>query len=297
MDLPLLGITAATLSGIAFALYQIMIKRLQREMPAEQAERAGTFDAFAIPRLLGFLLPFWLALGLAAWQTEWLSFNITAEALRWPLAWAVCTVLSTTVLVWLLGRFSLAEVAGYKKALITLGAVLVDIWLFGLGFPLLTLAAIALLLSGALGLSKARNRLPTRLEWGVIGVWCTVLVVQISLYKYGLQQQPQVLAHTVIAQTFAASLYALLWLVPHIKNLKLPPLRLIVPLWLAVLAGTMLEGFAYAGLPLALVLVVTMLPAALMAGHDLWRGDLPTSGRTWVALAALAAGFFVLVLT
>lgn len=285
------GVVAALGSGVAFALYQMVMKQLHALQPAPP----GWAGMLAIPRWLGLLFPLWLAATVASWQSGALEFNLGWQALRWPLAWAACTVATTTGLVWLLKSFSLAEVAGYKKALITLGALVADMTLFGFHFPFFTLLAIALLLSGALGLSNARNRLPTPTEWAVIGVWCAVLVLQITLYKYGQQQQPHLLAHTVLAQTFATGLYALLWLIPTVRHLPLPPRHWILALWAAFLAGTILEGFAYAGLPLALVLVVTMLPAALLAGHDLWRGDLPRRPATWAALASLAAGFWLLV--
>ena len=284
------GLLAALASGVAFALYQITIKRLHGAV--------GTLHPLAIPAWLGLLAPFWLAVFMAT-QGEG-AYVLTPEALRWPLAWAACSMLSTTGLVWLLRSFSLSEVAGYKKALITLGALGMDIALFGLHFPLFTLLAIALLLGGALGLSSARNRIPSKAEWLVIALWCAVLVVQITLYKYGQRLQPSVLAHTVLAQLFVTVGYALLWLLPAIRRQAtggmVPPLRLIAALWACMLAGTLLEGFAYAGLPLALVLVVTMLPAALMAAHDLWRGDLPRTPKAWLALGALAAGFMALML-
>ncbi|MCA3244255.1 MAG: hypothetical protein INF43_02985 [Alphaproteobacteria bacterium] len=289
--LPLLGVLAALGSGVAFALYQMVVKQLHVLQPAAP----GLAGMLAIPRWLGLLFPVWLAALLACWQTGALEFNLTPHALRWPLAWAACTVATTTGLVWLLKSFSLAEVAGYKKALITLGALLADVALFGFHFPLFTLLAIALLLGGAVGLSQARNRLPSVTEWAVIGVWCAVLVLQITLYKYGQQQQPQVLAHTLLAQTFATAFYAGLWAWAPVRQQPLPPRPWVLALWAAFLAGTVLEGFAYAGLPLALVLVVTMLPAALLAAHDLWRGDLPRQPRTWLALASLALGFLLLV--
>jgi len=291
MEFSVTVVGAALASGIAFAAYQMAMKHLQAVQPTPP----GLAGFLAIPRLLGLLWPIWLAAWLGCWHSGVLAFNLQPYALMWPLAWAACTVATTTGLVWLLGRFSLAEVAGYKKAFITLGAMGADMLLFGLHFPLFTLLAMVCLLAGAMGLSQARQRWPQPLEWGVIACWCGVLVLQISLYKYGQQQQPTVLAHTVVAQTLATGFYALLWLLPAVRTLAPPPLRGVVVLWAAFLAGTLLEGFAYAGLPLALVLVITMLPAALLAGHDLWRGDLPQRPRTWVALALLAAGFGVVV--
>lgn len=292
MDFQTTGLLAALFcaigSGVAFAFYQISIKRMQAASPSP-------LPFLAIPRLLGLLFPLWLGVLAVAHLGQLLSFNTSFEALRWPLLWAACTIATTTGLVWLLRTFSLSEVAGYKKALITLGAASMDVLVFGVHFPLLTLLAIGLLLGGALGLSSARNRLPTRTEWAVIGLWCAALVGQISLYKYGQQQQTAVMAHSILAQTFATGGYALLWLIPAVRATPLPHLRLLWPLLACVLAGTVLEGFAYAGLPLALVLVVTMLPAALMATHDMWRGDLPRTRTTWLALGLLVGGFLVLI--
>ncbi len=282
------GICAALASGLAFAALQILFKRAH-------ASHKKPPHPLALPSWLGFLWPVWMAIGLATTQTGALTYTLTPAALVFPAAWALCTVTTTTGLVWLLRRFSLSEVAGYKKALITLGALAADVSLFHTYFPLTTLAAIGLLLGGALGLSNQRGRYPTRHEWAIIGLWCAVLTVQIALYKHGQTLQPSVMAHTVVAQTMATGAYACLWAWPAVRQQAWPSLTVIIPIWGCVLAGNVLEGFAYAGLPLALVLVVTMVPAACMAAHDLYRGDLPHHKGTWAALAALLAGFVVLM--
>jgi hypothetical protein len=281
------GITAALASGLAFAGLQILFKR-------EQARRLTSPHPLVLPSWLGFLCPIWLAIMLANHQTHNLTLNLAPQALVFPALWAICTVTTTTGLVWLLRHFSLSEVAGYKKALITLGALVADVSLFHTHFPLTTLAAIGLLLGGAVGLGNQRKRLPTKREWAIIVVWCSILTVQISLYKQGQNLQPSIMAHTVLAQTMATFGYALLWALPAVRQQTWPKLTTIIPLWGCALAGNILEGFAYAGLPLALVLVVTMLPAACMATYDLYRGDLPKQKGTWAALSALVAGFVLL---
>lgn len=280
----LFPLVAAVGSGFCFAGMQVIF-RLE----------AGRMGVLGLPMLLAMLLPIWVALLGGLVQVGAVIVNWDWAALRWPLGWAVCTVTTTTGLVWLLGRFSLSEVTGYKKALLTLGAAGVDVVVFGTPIGPTVWLAMALLLGAALGLSHARSRMPTLREWGVIGCWCVVLVVQISLYKQGQKLQPSVLAHTLVAQCLAAGLYALLWLLPSVRR-QVPPAGWVVAVLLGLaLVGTLLEGFGYAGLPLSVVLLATLLPAALMSAYDLHSGGLPWTWRVGVSLAALLGGFGLLL--
>jgi len=276
---------AALVSGLAFTLLQILFKR--HTSPAT--------SPLILPSWLALLFPAWLAAFVACNQTNLLTFTLTPTALAYPLLWAICTVTTTTGLVWLLSRFSLSELAGYKKTFITLGAATADVLIFHTQFPLATLIALAFLLGGTVGLSQSRNRLPTLAEIALIIGWCLIMVFQVSTYKYGQKLQPAVLSHTIIAQGFSTALYALLWLIPTVRRQPLPGTGVLVPVLAAALTGVLLEGFAYAGLPLAMVLVITMLPTALMATHDLWHGDLPRTPRTALALLILLAGIVTLV--
>lgn len=288
-NLPFVPLLAAFGSGIAFALLQIAYKRALPSLGGAQA------NPLLLPSWLGILAPFWALLMLLCHTTGWLTFNLSFEALTWPFLWAICSVISTTGLVWLLRSFSLSEVAGYKKALITMGAAGVDILVFGVQFPWLTVVAVAVLLGGSLGLSGSRNRLPTRREWLVICLWCAVLTIQITLYKTSLQNQPHVLANTILAQGFVTLGYAALWALPGLRHQPTPPPRFLLPILAFLVVGVLLEGFAYAGLPLAVVLVVTILPAALMSAHDLWQGQLPATRRTALSLLVLLSGFVLLL--
>jgi hypothetical protein len=288
-NLPLIPLLAAFGSGIAFALLQIAYKRALPSLGGAQA------NPLLLPSWLGILAPFWALLMLLCHTTGWLTFNLSFQALVWPFLWAICSVISTTGLVWLLRNFSLSEVAGYKKALITLGAAGVDILVFNVQFPWLTALAVAILLGGSLGLSGSRNRLPTRQEWLIICLWCAVLTIQITLYKTSLQHQPHVLSNTILAQGLVTLGYAALWALPHLRHQPTPPPRLLLPILAFLIIGVLLEGFAYAGLPLAVVLVVTILPAALMSAHDLWQGHLPATRRTALSLLALLSGFVLLL--
>ena len=288
-NLPFVSLLAAFGSGIAFALLQIAYKR------ALPSLGGTTANPLLLPSWLGILAPFWALLMLLCHTTGWLTFNLSFQSLIWPFLWAICSVISTTGLVWLLRNFSLSEVAGYKKALITLGAAGVDILIFNEQFPWLTIAAVAVLMAGSLGLSGSRNRLPTKPEWLVIALWCAVLTLQITLYKTSLHHQPHVLANTILAQGFVTLGYAALWALPGLRHQPTPPPRLLLPILACLLVGVLLEGFAYAGLPLAVVLVVTILPAALMSAHDLWQGHLPATRRTALALSGLLLGFILLL--
>lgn len=281
----MLPLLAALASGTAFALMQVVLKR-----------HAAHSHPFLLPSLIGLLAPVWAALFIGTHASGALTYNFAPGALLYPLLWAVCTVSTTTILVWLLRSFSLTEVTGYKKALLTLGALGADIAVFHLKFPAAKLAAIGLLLVGALGLSHTRSRLPNLREALVLLVWCGLMTAQIVFYKEGLQQQHHVLSNTIIAQFMSAVMYSALNFLPNIGNHSKPPLSLTLPLLACALAGTLLEGFAYAGLPLAAVMLLTILPATLFAAHDLWRGDLPRHARTYGALAAIAAGFILLIL-
>lgn len=283
----MLPLLAALASGTAFALMQVVLKQ----------HTAQHSHPFLLPSLIGLLAPVWAALFIITQATGALTYNLNPGALLYPALWAVCTVTTTTILVWLLKSFSLSELAGYKKGLITIGALAADMAVFHQKFPLAKLAAIALLLAGALGLSHTRSRFPRWQEGLVLLFWCGLMTLQITFYKEGQQLQPDVLSNTILAQFMSALLYGLFNLAPGMRHSPRPPFRLVLPLLACALAGTLLEGFAYAGLPLAAVMVLTILPATLFAAHDLWRGDLPRAPRSYAALLALALGFLLLILS
>lgn len=275
---------AALASGTAFALMQLVLKR-----------HAAHSHPLLLPSLLGLLAPVWALLFIVTHATGTLTYNLTPGALLYPLLWALCTVTTTTILVWLLRSFSLTEVTGYKKALLTLGALGADITVFHQKFPAIKLAAIGLLLAGALGLSHTRSRMPTWREALVLLLWCGLMTAQITFYKEGLLQQPHVLSNSILAQFFSTVMYSAFNFMPGMRQLKRPPLSLTLPLLACALTGTLLEGFGYAGLTLAAVMLLTILPATLFAAHDLWRGELPRQFRTYGALGAIAAGFALLI--
>ena len=283
MSLPLL---AAIASGLCFMLLQILLKR---------NTTAGS-SPFILPSWLAFLFPLWAATFILTGATSTLTFNLASEALKWPLLWATCTVTTTTLLVWLLQSLSLTEVAGYKKALLTLLASGADIFIFRTAFPITTVTAIALILIGSFGIGSARHQFPNLKQAVAIIGWCLILTVQITAYKQGQLMQPSTMSHTVIAQGMSTFLYSLMWLIPAVNRNPLPALRTAGPILATALAGVLLEGFAYAGLPLAVIIIITMSGAALFAVHDLYHGDLPRSRRSYAALAAIALGFILLML-
>lgn len=281
-------IFAALASGLAFAGMQMVMKKFTTQ---------DTHPLFT-PAFFGLLAPVWGIALVILGTAGVVPFNLTAQGMMFPMLWAMVTVLSTCMLVWLFRTFSLTELTGYRKALITLGAVVADVVVFHLIFPLPELLAIGLLLIGALLLSRSRSRFPTPAEFGILVVWCSIMTVQITFYKEGQQYQSMVIANTILMQLVSSTLYACMWFLPKLraqfKSLPLPALGLLLGF---NLIGTVLEGFAYAGLPLAVLMVLTILPSTLFAAHDLWHGHLPRQMKSYVALVILATGLIMLMLT
>lgn len=283
-SLPLL---AAIASGLCFTALSILLKR----------NTVAGSSPFILPSWLALLFPVWCLAFIVTDSTTTLTFNLASSALIWPVLWAVCTVTTTTLLVWLLQSLSLTEVAGYKKALLTILASGADIFIFHTAFPIATIAAIFFILLGSLGLGSARHQFPNLKQAAAIVGWCFILTLQVTAYKEGQLHQPATLSHTIIAQSCSTFFYSLLWLIPAVNRMGLPKLKAAAPILLVALTGVLLEGFAYAGLPLAVVIIVTMSGAALFAVHDLWHGDLPRTRRSYLALAAIALGFLLLILS
>jgi drug/metabolite transporter (DMT)-like permease len=284
----MLPILAALTSGTCFAIMQLMMKR----------HTTQTSHPFLTPAFFGLLTPFWLLMLAGNGTLHSLTFNLTPMGLLYPALWAAVTVTSTCILVWLFRTFSLTELTGYRKALITLGALVSDVLIFAIAFPLPELVAIALLLTGALLLSRSRSRLPSLAEFAILVGWCSVMTIQITFYKEGQHHQSSVLANTILMQLTSSAIYASMWLLPQVRRqaAKLPWQAIAVMLACNI-AGTLLEGFAYAGLPLAALMVLTILPSTLFAAHDLWHGHLPRHPRSYVALAILALGLILLMFT
>lgn len=280
------AVFAALTSGLAFTGLQIILKHHARPETSP----------LALPAYMGLLAPIWITLLFVTQSNHLLSFNFEPTALAYPIGWAICTVSTTCLLTWLLGQFSLTEVTGYKKALITLGALMADIFVFNITFQLLKLAAIGFLLFAALTLSKTRNRTPTLNEFFILLLWCTLLTLQITLYRMGQLHQPEVFSLTILAQTAATIIYAFLWTLPSVYAGPKFSLPGIFGVLTCAFVGVSLEGFAYAELPLSVVMLLTILPATLFAAHDLYRKDLTFTAPTARALAALAAGILMLFL-
>lgn len=284
----MLPILAALISGTVFALSQLVMKRYT----------TPTTHPLFMPAYYGLLAPVWLAGLLISGSFGALTFNFTPSGMVYPLLWATVTVMSTCTLMWLFKTFSLTELTGYRKALITLGALAMDVTVFHLIFPVPELLSIALILTGALLLSRSRSRLPTLAEFGILVIWCSIMTAQITFYKEGQHHQSSILANTVIMQLVSSTIYAAFWLLPSLRNaIKAIPASHVAFMLGCNLIGTLLEGFAYAGLPLAALMVLTILPSTLFAAHDLWRGHLPRHPRSYIALAILALGLILLMFT
>lgn len=277
---------AAILSGLCFTLLGILIKRNTSE---------GS-SPFILPSWLALLFPVWCISFVTMHASGTLTFNLAPSALLWPILWATCTVTTTTLLVWLLQSLSLTEVAGYKKALLTILASGADIFIFQTAFPIAIVGAIVLILGGSFGIGQARHKLPTPMQAAAIIGWCIILTLQVSAYKQGQLFQPSILSHTIIAQGTSTFLYSLLWLLPAVNRNPLPRIVTVGPILLVAFTGVMLEGFAYAGLPLAVIIIITMSGAALFILHDIWQGELPRTKRSYLSLAAIALGFLLLIL-
>lgn len=282
----LIPLIAAVVSGLCFTALGILLKR----------NTSSGANPLILPSWLALLFPIWCLTFVTSHATGGLTFNLGMDALKWPFLWALCTVSTTTLLVWLLQSLSLTEVAGYKKALLTLLASGADIFIFHTAFPIITISALVFILIGSIGIGSARHKLPNLYQAAAIVGWCCILTLQISAYKQGQLYQPSTMSHTVLAQGIATFFYSLLWLVPAINKQGLPRITKAAPILAVAFTGVVMEGFAYAALPLAVVILVTMSGAALFAVHDLWNGDLPRTKRSFAALAAIAVGFLLLVL-
>jgi hypothetical protein len=282
----MLAILAALTSGCMFALQQLIMKR----------HAASKSTPLFVQAQFGMLAPIWVMALLLLHGSGKLTFNFEPQALMFTAAWGLVTVTSSTILIWLFRTFSLTELAGYRKALVTLGALIMDIVIFRHAFPAPEIFAISTLLAGALLLSHSRNRLPSLAEFAILVGWCGVMTAQITFYKEGLNHQPHILANTILMQATSSSLCALLWLLPQVRQAGALPVKPLLLMLACNLTGTVLEGFAYAGLPLAVLMVLTILPSTLFAAHDLWHGHLPRHPRAFLALGLLAMGFILLVI-
>lgn len=282
----LIPILAALISGTCFALMQVAMKRLT----------TPNAHPFALLHLMGYLFPLWAGLFIFTHASGLLTYTLTPQALVFPVGWAIMATTTSTIMLFLFRKFSLTEMMGYRKALVTLGALGIDILLFAQHFPPLKLASIGFLLAGAVALSHSCKRLPTLRESGILLIWCSLFVVQITLYKEGLQHQPDILANAILAQMSSTLIYAVMGVATPASS----PASGLNPWWAFAMvalafAGTAIEGFAYGGLPLAVVMLLTILPGTLFAAHDLWHGHIARSPRAFAALAALATGFALLI--
>jgi hypothetical protein len=287
---------AAFSSGLAFAVMQLQLKHLT----------TPTTSPFFLPHFLGYLFPVWAALFILTDATGALTYTLTPQALLFPLGWAAMTSSTTVILMFLFQKFSLTEVVGYRKALVTLGALGLDVFLFSLHMPWSKLAAVGFLLAGAIGLSQSAHRLPTRREVLILLVWCFMFTVQLAFYKEGIQHQPHIMSNTILCQGFNTLIYACFSALPFAKtsalsatsvpsgNVSVPLLPLLTVLACA-LFGTMVEGFGYAKLPLSVALLLTLLPAALFAAHDILGGHIARTFKAYMALGSLAVGLGLLI--
>ena len=130
----------------------------------------------------------------------------------------------------------------------------------------------------------------------ILAVWCGVVVLQLSFYKRGLLAQPDVLSYAVLAQGLAALCFAGLWARQDVRAaLGGMPWRWVSVLLGCVFLGNVMEGFAYKSLPMALVLVVTLLPATLLGAYDLWRGHVRMGRASVLGFGLILAGFLLLL--
>lgn len=284
----LIPIASALGSGLLFTLMQMQMKHLT----------TPTSSPFLLPQFMGYLFPIWAGLFVVTDATGLLTYNLSPKALLFPLGWACCATSTTVVLIFLFRKFSLTEVAGYRKALLTLGTLGVDVTLFQQHFSALRLGAVGLLLGGALGLSHSSHRWPNAKEAVILVLWSAAFTLQLTLYKEGILHQPHVMANAILAQSCSTFIYACMSLFQkpaQPDTTPLPHLPLVLMVGCALL-GTLIEGFGYAGLPLAIATLLTILPATLFAAHDLLGGHIARSPRAYAALAALATGFGLLML-
>jgi hypothetical protein len=252
--------------------------------------------ALELTAWLGVLAPLWLLLLGLGVPTQLLVLPHEPAYWMWTLVWAVLLPGTTLLMVQMLKTFSLSELTAGRKALVTLLAVGVDMALLHTPLRPSTLLAIGVITVAALSLPgapkvKRVKRLPLLDRAAMLAGLALLLTVQLFAYKKALGYQPDLASHIVVAKLIAA--LCCLPLGVFVKG-KGPGVWLALGVVGCYLVGSIAEGAALRGLPLSVLVATTTATAALMAAHDLWKKDLPSSPKTYGLLGVILAGFIML---
>jgi hypothetical protein len=137
-----------------------------------------------------------------------------------------------------------------------------------------------------------------RAAW--LGLLAVLFTLQLTAYKKALFYQPDLASHIVIVKALAALACLSLFPLGRLRKGYSEPsscsLRVVLGVLACYFVGSVSEGYALRGLPLSVLVAVTTATAALMAGHDLWKKDLPSNPKTYGLLGLILAGFLILAL-
>lgn len=283
MNFPIL---AALLSVTAYMLMQIVFKR------------AGNTHPLALTAWVGCLLPVWvgvLALGL---PSHLLVFEPSTAYFAWTGLWAFLGVGSMGLLLVLIQKLALAELAAYRKVFTVLLVGLADVLLVGEVFSPTKLAVLGLILAGSVLLTSQRKQVGP-FPWvdiATVAALCAIMAVQLYAYKRALALQPDVLSHIAFAKAVFATFSLVLLALPTVRqgsgSVGLGVMLAVAGLFVV---GSIAEGFALKDLPMAVVVATGLGMAGVFAVHDLARGDMPATPRSLTGITLVLLGLALLV--
>lgn len=279
-------IVSAIISVTAYMLMQMVFKR------------AGGVHPLALTAWVGCLLPVWvgvLALGL---PSHLLVFEPSAAYFAWTGLWALLGVGSMGLLLVLIQKLALAELAAYRKVFTLLLVGLADVLLVGEVFSPAKLAVLGMVLVGSVLLTGERKQVGPFpwVEVATVAGLCALMAVQLYAYKRALALQPDVLSHIAFAKAVFAVVSLGMLAVPEVrKGSGSVGVGVMVAVSGLFFVGSVMEGFALKELSMAVVVATGLGMAGVFALHDLVRGDMPATPRALVGVGLVLAGMALLV--
>lgn len=298
----LIAATAALGSVLAYTGMNILFRR-----------HAPGANALALAAWFGLLLPLWW--GLLALGYPHNLFTLPAQPAYYlhTAIWAGCTVGTLVLLIHLLKTVPLTPLTAARKALVTLGTLAADTFLFGIHFTPVKIALCGIILAATLTLPqtvpqpspKARKSAPKSTQTtlqipqiALIILLSLLFTLQLSTYKLAMAYQPDLLSHIIFAKGLAAFFSLPLFLLPQVRKNPITIKGLPVAAMVGCFAlGSILEAAAIRDLPLTYVLLISMLAPALFAVYDLATKSLPRTPKTAAILAVIFSAFYLLATT
>ncbi len=278
-------------SALAYTAMQILFKR----------SAAYSGNPVVLTAWWGLLLPIWLGVLVLGVQMHLFVVNWSTPYVLWAVTWAVLATGSLTLMIWLIQRLGLVEMTAYRKAFAVAIALSVDVLWLGVSFNPMTIAAMALILAGALMLS-AQDGWPSGADLlrrlFATALLAALLTVQLYVYKEALTYQTDVLAHVFVTKAMISILGLGLWVFPTVYRAPRPASwGLIGAMVVCFIIASITEGYALQGLPTTLVILTSIVAAACFTAYDAWNGDIAATRRSWLAVTAVLSGFAILALT